>query len=104
MTTFDKKEQAEEEAFVLREEREFFLRSRRNKLLSLWAGDLLDIPASDYFGVIVAADIDGGDVCLKQKLLSDFSKSGIAVGEPDLVQKIHELDEIVRQNDSTTGT
>ncbi|OED47888.1 DUF1476 domain-containing protein [Leisingera sp. S232] len=61
MTTFDEREQAFEAKFAHDEEMQFNAQARCNKLLGLWAADLLGLDGKDadaFAGSIVAADLE----------------------------------------------
>jgi hypothetical protein len=75
MTTFDKREQDFENRFKHDEELRFKVTARRNKLLGLWAAGRLGLagPAADaYAETIVAAEFQGGDARVIDKLATDL--------------------------------
>lgn len=61
MTTFDERENAFENKFAHDAEMQFKAEARRNKLVGLWAAELLgksDDAAADYAREVVAADFE----------------------------------------------
>lgn len=61
MTTFDEREQAFEAKFAHDEEMQFNAQARCNKLLGLWAAELLGLSGKDaesFAGTVVAADLE----------------------------------------------
>ncbi|WP_264213356.1 DUF1476 domain-containing protein [Leisingera thetidis] len=92
MTTFDEREQAFEAKFAHDEEMQFKARARRNKLLGLWAAELLGksgLAADDYARSIVAADLEeAGHEDVVRKLTGDL---GIQASEEQIRRKLLEL-------------
>lgn len=92
MTTFDEREQAFEAKFAHDEEMQFKARARRNKLVGLWAADLLGktgSSANDYAQSIVAADLEeAGHEDVVRKLTGDL---GSQASEEQIRLKLREL-------------
>lgn len=92
MTTFDEREQAFEAKFAHDEEMQFRARARRNKLVGLWAADLLGktgSSATDYAQSIVAADLEeAGHEDVVRKLTGDL---GSQASEEQIRLKLREL-------------
>ena len=95
MTGFDDREQSFENKFKHDKELEFKATSRRNKLLGLWAANLLGIHGTDaetYAKTIIAADLKApGDQDVVDKLLSDFKERGVDISEHRLRKQMTEL-------------
>ncbi|ABF64199.1 DUF1476 domain-containing protein [Ruegeria sp. TM1040] len=76
MTTFDDREKAFENKFAHDAELKFRATARRNKLLGLWAADLLghrDEAAEAYAQTVIIADLDEpGDDDVLAKLATDL--------------------------------
>src|SRR6056297_3893371 len=72
MTTFDDRESAFENKFAHDEEMKFRAEARRNKLLGLWAAELLGKTGAD------------ADAYAKEVVLSDFEEAG----HEDVVRKV----------------
>jgi len=72
MTTFEDRESAFENKFAHDEEMKFKAEARRNKLLGLWAAELLSKTGED------------ADTYAKEVVLSDFEEAG----HEDVVRKV----------------
>ncbi|EDM71022.1 phosphoribosylaminoimidazole-succinocarboxamide synthase [Roseobacter sp. AzwK-3b] len=72
MSTFDDRENAFENKFAHDEEMKFRAEARRNKLLGLWAAELLGKTGAD------------ADAYAKEVVLSDFEEAG----HEDVVRKV----------------
>lgn len=72
MTTFDDRENAFENKFAHDEEMKFKAEARRNKLLGIWAAELLGKTGAD------------ADAYAKEVVLSDFEEAG----HEDVVRKV----------------
>jgi hypothetical protein len=77
MTTFDDRENAFEAKFAHDSEMQFRAEARRNKLLGLWAADLLGKSGDDaaaYAVEVVSADFDEpGDEDVVRKVVADLA-------------------------------
>jgi hypothetical protein len=98
MTTFDKREQGFENKFAHDQDLEFKATARRNKLLGLWAADLMGLEnADDYAKVVVKSDFEQpGDDDVLRKVLTDLSGSGLPNSEGEVRRKMDELLAIAR--------
>ncbi len=76
MTTFDDRETAFEAKFAHDEEMQFKAEARRNKLLGLWAADLLGKSgdeAAEYATTVVMSDFEeAGDEDVYRKVAADI--------------------------------
>jgi len=76
MTTFDERENAFEDKFALDSELQFKAEARRNKLIGLWAADLLGkmgIEAEEYALDVIRSDFEQpGDDDVIRKLTAEF--------------------------------
>ena len=92
-TTFDKREDGFEKKFAHDEELRFKAMARRNKLLGLWAAEVLGksgAEAEAYAKEVVLADFEeAGDNDVVRKVLKDLEGKG--VGEQDIRAKMAEL-------------
>jgi hypothetical protein len=95
MTTFDDREASFENKFKHDKELEFKATSRRNKLLGLWAANLLGIHGADaeaYAKTVIKADLEKpGDQDVVDKLLGDFKERGVDLSEHRLRKQMTEL-------------
>ena len=92
-TTFDKREEAFEKQFAHDEELRFKAMARRNKMLGLWAAEVLGKTGADaeaYAKEVVLADFEeSGDTDVLRKVTADLAAKGI--GEADIRAKMAAL-------------
>ena len=93
MTTFDKREEGFEKQFAHDEELRFKAMARRNKLLGLWAAQVLGKSGADaeaYAKEVVLADFEeAGDNDVLRKVTKDLAGKG--VGEAEIRARMNEL-------------
>jgi len=93
MTTFDKREEGFEKKFAHDEELQFKAMARRNKLLGLWAAELLGKSGDDanaYAKDVVLADFEeAGDNDVLKKVVKDLEGKGVT--EAQVRAKMNEL-------------
>jgi hypothetical protein len=81
MTTFDDRESAFENKFAHDEDMQFRVTARRNKLVGLWAAELMGLTpeeADSYAKAVVQADFEeAGDEDVVRKLLGDLTSAGV---------------------------
>jgi len=85
MTTFDNREKAFEDKFARDAELQFKVAARRNKLLGLWAAELLKLTpeeAETYAKSVIHADFEeAGDDDVFRKIYGDLTARGIEISE-----------------------
>jgi len=95
MSSFDERESSFENKFKHDKELEFKATARRNKLLGLWAANLLGIhgaEAETYAKSVVKADMEQpGDADVVEKVLGDFKQRGVDMSEHRLRKQMTEL-------------
>ena len=95
MTTFDKRKDAFENKFAHDAQLRFKAEARRNKLLGLWAAELLGKTgeaAETYAKSIVAADFEeAGDEDVFRKIRADFDSAGVAQSDHQIRRTMEEL-------------
>jgi len=93
MTTFDKREEGFEKKFAHDEELQFKAMARRNKLLGLWAAEMLGKSGDDanaYAKEVVLADFEeAGDNDVLKKVVKDLEAKGVT--EQQVRAKMNEL-------------
>jgi len=92
MTTFDSREHAFESKFAHDEEMVFRADARRNKLLGLWAADLMGVTgeaAEDYAKSVVKADLSEAGHEDVYRFVADYL--GAKTDEATLRAKMDEL-------------
>jgi hypothetical protein len=101
MTTFDNREKAFENKYALDEELSFKANARRNKLLGLWAAQILEKPeeeAQHYAKDIVMADFESdGDQDVVNRLLADFARAGKPISEAEIRAEMDRLMQVARE-------
>lgn len=95
MTTFDERESSFEAKFKHDKELQFKVTARRNKLLGLWAANLLGIHGAEaeaYAKDVVKSDFaTAGDHDVLLKVLSDFKAKNVDVSEHRLRKQMDDL-------------
>ncbi len=101
MSTFDDRERAEEARYALDQETQFKINARRNKLLGLWAADLLglkDADAEAYAKTVVIADLEeAGDDDVVRKVRDDLEKAGIVRTDVQIREEMARLLPVARE-------
>ena len=95
MSSFDDREQSFENKFKHDKELEFKATARRNKLLGLWAAEMLGIHGAEaeaYAKSVIKADLEKpGHQDVLHKILADFKARGVDMSEHRLQKQISEL-------------
>lgn len=102
MSVFDKREKDAEAKFKHDQDLQFKATNRRNKLLGLWAADLMGLSgqaANDYAISVVQADFqEAGDADVVRKVLGDLKAKSVAMDEHKVRKQMTDLlDEARRQ-------
>lgn len=103
MTTFEDREKGFENKFARENELEFKAIARRNKLLGLWAAELMGLAnADDYAKVIVKADFEQpGDDDVLRKVFTDLTGAGLSTTESEIRRKMEEFLAVAREQIQT---
>ena len=98
--SFNDREKAFEDKYKHDQELQFKVEVRRNKLLGLWAAELLDLEgeaAEAYAKEVIASDFDEpGDDDVLRKVLDDLEKAKVDISEHRLRKKMDELREVAK--------
>lgn len=102
MTTFDEREKGFEAKYKHDQELQFKVTARRNKLLGLWAAELLgmaDSEAAAYAKEVIASDFEEpGDDDVLRKVFGDLQAKSVDKSEHQVRKRMDELmDEARRQ-------
>jgi|ERR1700712_392877 hypothetical protein len=85
MTTFDDRERAFETKFARDEDMAFRITARRNRLLGVWAAELMELTPEEtgsYATSVVQAEFEeAGDEDVVRKLLGDMLAAGVEVDD-----------------------
>ncbi|WP_425409212.1 DUF1476 domain-containing protein [Hyphococcus sp.] len=102
MTTFDDREDKFEKKFAHDAELRFKAEARRNKLIGLWAAELLGKTGADaesYAKEVIKADFEeAGDEDVFRKIRKDFDAAGVEQSDHQIRRRMDEtLAEAVQQ-------
>ncbi len=95
MSTFDKREEGFERKFAHDEELKFKASARRNKLLGLWAADLLGMSGAEadtYAKEVVKSDFEEpGEDDVFRKIRGDLDNKGVEQSDHQIRRTMDEL-------------
>ena len=101
MTTFDERLHAFEAKFIHDQEVQFRVFARRDHLLGLWAGEILNLTDDElahYSLTVVAADLEErGDDDVLRKVAEDFRAAEIKLTDVEIRAKMEELLIVAKQ-------
>ena len=101
MTSFNDREKAFEDKYKHDQELQFKVEVRRNKLLGLWAAELLDKKGEEadaYAKEVISSDFDEpGDDDVLRKVHKDLTDAGVDFSEHRLRNKMDELLSVAKQ-------
>ncbi|MEL6245492.1 MAG: DUF1476 domain-containing protein [Pseudomonadota bacterium] len=101
MTDFKDRQRGEEAKYVHDQQTEFKVMARRNKLLGLWAADLLGLTGSDaeaYAKTVVLSDLEeAGDDDVFRKVRADFDAKGVDRSDNRIREHMAELLPVARE-------
>ncbi len=103
--SFKDREKAAEAKFQHDQETMFKANARRNKLLGLWAADLLgltDADAKSYAKDVITADFEKpGDEDVLEKVYEDFQKKGVDLSERQVRKEMDRLLQVALEQIAT---
>ncbi|MEQ9520068.1 MAG: DUF1476 domain-containing protein [Parvibaculum sp.] len=95
MSTFDKREEGFENKFAHDAELRFKAEARRDKLVGLWAAELMGLTGADadaYAKSVVAEDLkEAGDEDVFRKLRADLDAKGVAQSDHQIRRTMDEM-------------
>ncbi len=101
MTTFDEREQGFEAKFAHDQDTEFRIIARRNRLLGLWAAEVMGLQKQhleDYARAVVKADFEQpGEEDVLRKVFEDLKGAGVSTTEAEVRLKMAELMAVARE-------
>ena len=101
MSTFNDRERAQEAKYALDQETQFKVQNRRNKLLGLWAADLMGMTGDDaeaYAKTVVLADLEEvGEEDVFRKIRADFDTAGVDRTDARIREQMAELTPVARE-------
>ena len=107
MSGFEDRQKGQEAKFAFDSEKKFKAEARRNKLLGIWAAELLGLTgdaANSYAAEVVASDFtSAGDGDVLAKVSGDLKAKGVAVDEAAVRQKMDALVYVANQQVAAEG-
>ena len=109
MSTFDDIKRGQEAKFAMDQANEFKVMARRNKLLGLWAADLMGLTGDDadaYAKTVIMSDLEEpGDDDVFRKIRGDFDIKGVDRSDADIREYMSELipiaqEQLAKENDA----
>ena len=101
MTTFDEREKGFEAQFKHGQDLMFRTQNRRNRLLGLWAAEMLGLrgPEADiYAREVIASDFESpGDDDVHDKVFADLHRHGVDLSDHRLRRKMDQLMHVARE-------
>lgn len=107
MSQFEDRQKGQEAKFAFDAEKKFKAEARRNKLVGIWAAELLGLTGDDaksYAAEVVAADFEeAGDEDVFRKVSGDLKAKGIAIGDDVIRQKMSQLVYVANEQIANEG-
>ncbi len=107
MSGFDDRQKGQEAKFAFDAEKKFKAEARRNKLLGIWAAELMSLSGDEakaYAAEVVAADFEeAGDEDVFRKVSNDLKAKGVAVDEAVIRQKMATLVGVANEQIAAEG-
>ncbi|MEO0607086.1 MAG: DUF1476 domain-containing protein [Pseudomonadota bacterium] len=101
MSSFDDRKRGEEAKYAMDEAMEFKVMARRNKLLGLWAAELMDLHGADadaYAKTVVLSDLEEpGDDDVFRKVRGDLDQAGVDRTDARIRDHMAELLPVARE-------
>ncbi|WP_084422072.1 DUF1476 domain-containing protein [Henriciella litoralis] len=101
MSTFEDRERGEEAKYAHDAAFQFKVTNRRNKLLGLWAADLMNLSGNDaeeYAKSVVRSDLEEpGDEDVFRKVRGDFDAKGVDRSDARIREHMAELTAVARE-------
>ena len=95
MSQFEDRQKGQEAKFAFDAEKKFKAEARRNKLVGIWAAELMSLTGDDakaYAAEVVAADFEeAGDEDVFRKVSADLKAKGLDIGDDVIRQKMAQL-------------
>lgn len=107
MSGFEDRKRGEEARFAFDAEKKFKAEARRNKLLGIWAAELMSLSpeeAKSYAAEVVAADFqEAGDEDVFRKVSGDLKARGITLDDAVIRQKMASLVAVANEQVASEG-
>ena len=107
MSEFEDRQKGQEGKFAFDAEKKFKAEARRNKLLGLWAAELMSLEADAakaYAAEVVAADFEeAGDEDVFRKVAGDLKAKGISISDDVIREKMLTLIAVASEQIASEG-
>lgn len=107
MSQFEERQKGQEAKFAFDAEKKFKAEARRNKLLGIWAAELMSLTGEEakaYAAEVVAADFEeAGDEDVFRKVSTDLKAKGLNVGDDVIRQKMAQLVQVANEQIAAEG-
>lgn len=107
MSGFDERKKGQEAKFAFDAEKKFRAEARRNKLLGLWAAELLGLDgeaAKSYAAEVVASDFqEAGDEDVFRKVSGDLKAKNVSVSDDKVREKMLSLIAVASEQIASEG-
>lgn len=107
MSQFEDRQKGQEAKFTFDAEKKFKAEARRNKLVGIWAAELLGLTgdeAKSYAAEVVASDFEeAGDEDVFRKVSGDLRAKGLSVTDDTVRQKMAQLVHVANEQIAAEG-
>lgn len=107
MSQFEDRQKGQEAKFAFDAEKKFKAEARRNKLVGIWAAELMSLTGDDaknYAAEVVAADFEeAGDEDVFRKVSTDLKAKGLSIGDDVIRQKMLQLVQVANEQIAAEG-
>jgi hypothetical protein len=107
MSQFEDRQKGQEAKFAFDAEKKFKAEARRNKLVGIWAAELMSLTGDEakaYAADVVAADFEeAGDEDVFRKVSGDLKAKGLNVGDDVIRQKMLQLTQTANEQIASEG-
>ena len=107
MSQFEDRQKGQEAKYAFDAEKKFRAEARRNKLVGIWAAELMSLTGDDaknYAAEVVAADFEeAGDEDVFRKVSGDLKAKGLDIGDDVIRQKMAALVHVANEQIASEG-
>ena len=107
MSQFEDRQKGQEAKFAFDAEKKFRAEARRNKLVGIWAAELMSLTGDEakaYAAEVVAADFEeAGDQDVFRKVSADLKAKGLTISDDLIRQKMLQLRQTANEQIAAEG-
>jgi hypothetical protein len=107
MSQFEDRQKGQEAKFAFDAEKKFKAEARRNKLVGIWAAELMSLTGEEakaYAAEVVAADFEeAGDEDVFRKVAGDLKAKGLSISDDVIRQKMAQLVQVANEQIAAEG-